>query len=418
MEEVKQMDFIQQELTKFNLPDKRIAELKEKYGELTISGPKDKDGYKAVREAWAEVRDTRLNFEDIGETLRQDAVKFSKSVIQEQKRIVGDVKPLEDELYGKWKAIDEAKKREQEETERKRQEILQARVGQLIEAGMIFRDGTYTLEGISVSAVDLKKHSDFEWTSILAQVQTVASDIKRKKDLEAQASREEAARQEELRHANLKKEQELLAKQAEMDRREREAKSREEKLAQAEKEAKEATARAAKAEIDAREAAAKKILEEQLAAVRTKLFQMGFAYQGDSYVFGTLQITNEELLNIDTISIREQVEEMKAEMETKRFAQEEWVRLEAEAKAKADLEAATKLKAEKEAQEKAEAQRQAQLRPDADKLMAYLGAVTDISVPVFVSQEYKDLGLDAHTTLLRWAKYVKNKENIINGKVH
>lgn len=106
--------------------DKREAELTvlaESAKDITITGPEDKEGYKIVREKRIELKNARISVQNDGKDLRENAVKFQKTVIAREKQLIAIIAEEESRLsnaedqYDKWQ--EEARiKREREENER------------------------------------------------------------------------------------------------------------------------------------------------------------------------------------------------------------------------------------------------------------------------------------------------------------
>lgn len=204
---------IGRELAKFNFPEAAINQLKEQFGGLTISGPDDKTGYKAVKEAWSLVRSKRTGLEKKGLELRNNFKVFTTAIGKEEDRLVDLITPLEEDLYGKWKAIDDEKeraKKEQEEAEGRR---LMARIEELQTIGMAFRDGFYQIgDTITVDVASLRSMPDDTFGKLKAAVAAKADEIKKAAELERQRKDKEAA---ELKRQqdDLKAQQEQMAEQ-------------------------------------------------------------------------------------------------------------------------------------------------------------------------------------------------------------
>src|SRR5687767_9052478 len=112
---------ISREIKRFQLADAGIEQLKKQYGDLVITGIDDKDGYKAVKAAWNEVRSKRTGLEKKGLAIRTDYTVVTKAVKKEEDRLIDLITPLEDGLYKKWKAIDDEKEAEKKRKEKEEQ---------------------------------------------------------------------------------------------------------------------------------------------------------------------------------------------------------------------------------------------------------------------------------------------------------
>ena len=87
---------IKKELTKFNVTDAAIAQMNQEYMALTIKGVEDIKGYKAVHDARMTVVKKRTAVVKVGKELREEANRFNKIVIGEEKRILvglGQIRP-------------------------------------------------------------------------------------------------------------------------------------------------------------------------------------------------------------------------------------------------------------------------------------------------------------------------------------
>jgi hypothetical protein len=213
---------IRNELAKFNLADAAIAQLKEQYGGLVITGQDDKTGYKSVKEAWNMIRSKRTAIEKKGLELRKDYQVITKAISGEEDRLIDLLKPLEDDLHKKWKAIDDEKdrlKREQEEAEQKQ---LMARVEEIQTLGMTFSNGFYQIgETISVDVASLRMFNPEQYEKLkgaivakkkeLDKIEADAAEKKRLEDEQRQKDQDELKRQQDL----LKQQQDDLRKQQE-----------------------------------------------------------------------------------------------------------------------------------------------------------------------------------------------------------
>ena len=88
-------DVISTEIKKFNLADAKIAELKEKFKDLSISGVQDKDGYKGVSEAIKVVRTYRTGVEKVRKHIKDDYLKTGRAIDEEAKRLTALLEEIE-----------------------------------------------------------------------------------------------------------------------------------------------------------------------------------------------------------------------------------------------------------------------------------------------------------------------------------
>lgn len=114
------------------LADVTIASLREQYAGLTIADLNDKDGYKAVREAIADVRSTRVNVEKSRKELKADALAWGKKVDTEAKRVTAMLMEIEEPLKIEKAKVDDEKARIKAEEaaaiERRREELLRKKL--------------------------------------------------------------------------------------------------------------------------------------------------------------------------------------------------------------------------------------------------------------------------------------------------
>ena len=117
-----EQDFVKKELKKYNLPDAKIAELKDKYLKLKVKSIEDIDAYMACKSAHQEVKGLRVAIEKKRIELKASSLAFGKAIDTEAKRITVGISEIEDHLLKQRKVVDDEKKRLQEERERKEKE--------------------------------------------------------------------------------------------------------------------------------------------------------------------------------------------------------------------------------------------------------------------------------------------------------
>lgn len=204
---------IQNELAKFNLADQGIALLKEQFGALVINGPDDKIGYKAVKEGWNLVRSKRTGLEKKGKELRGDYTVITKAISGEEKRLTELITPLEDDLYKKWKAVDDEKDRLKKEQEEAEQKQLMARVEEVQTLGMTFTDGFYQIGGtISVDVASLRQFNDEQYGKLKQAIQNKKAEID-KAAADAEKLRQEQEEQQRQDREKLEQEKAELRTQ-------------------------------------------------------------------------------------------------------------------------------------------------------------------------------------------------------------
>lgn len=228
---------IKMEIVKFNLADAAIAEMKTQYGALVITGPDDKTGYKAVKDAWNDTRSKRTGLEKKGLELRNGYGVITKAIKKEEDRLVELITPLEDELYDKWKEIDNEKERLKKEAEEKEAAELNKRLAELEEAGMTFSAGFYRVgEDISMDIATLRAMPEDQYLKLKETVIKKVADIKelqRQADEKKEQERQEFQRQQDL----LKQQQDDLKKQQQdMERQRQELQQQKEEAAKLKRE--------------------------------------------------------------------------------------------------------------------------------------------------------------------------------------
>lgn len=199
---------IKNEIAKFNVADGAIAQMKEVYGALVIKDESDKDGYNQVKKAWNEVRSKRTSLEKKGLELRNGFKVITSAISKEEDRLVTLITPLEDDLYKKWKAIDDEKERKKKEQEEAEGRQLMARIEELQTLGMKFRDGFYQI-GDTITAdvatlrampVDMFEKLKTAVKNKAAELQKIADDLaeqKRQQDLKLKQEQDELKRQQD-----------------------------------------------------------------------------------------------------------------------------------------------------------------------------------------------------------------------------
>lgn len=204
---------IKLEIKKFGVADAGIAKMKEEYGALTITGVEDKAGYEAVKKAWRHTQSTRTGLEGKGLELRNYYSTINKGIIGEEKRLITLVSPLEDELYKKWKAIDDEKDRLKKEKEAAEEKQLQDRLKLLIENGMAFTGAYYeVVDGnISADVVAIRSMTDEQFDKLTKAAKQKFDEVEqaRKDKLEQERLAQEKLDAEKKK---LKEDQEKLDK--------------------------------------------------------------------------------------------------------------------------------------------------------------------------------------------------------------
>ena len=167
-------DVISTEIKKFNLADAKIAELKEQFKDLKISGVKDKDGYKAVSEAIKIVRTYRTGVEKVRKQIKEDYLKTGRAIDEEAKRLTASLEEIENPLKDKKQEIDDEIQAEKDRQEAEAQAKTDKRVEELEAVGIKFDGRFYSIgEDISVDVVTIKDFTDEQFAEFKNRVSAV-----------------------------------------------------------------------------------------------------------------------------------------------------------------------------------------------------------------------------------------------------
>ena len=167
-------DVISTEIKKFNLADAKIAELKEQFKDLEISGVEDKDGYKAVSEAIKIVRTYRTGVEKVRKQIKEDYLKTGRAIDEEAKRLTASIEEIENPLKDKKQEIDDEIQAEKDRQEAEAQAKTDKRVEELEAVGIKFDGRFYSIgEDISVDIVTIKDFTDEQFAEFKNRVSAV-----------------------------------------------------------------------------------------------------------------------------------------------------------------------------------------------------------------------------------------------------
>ena len=140
-EDIMDNEYIDKELTKFNVADAAISQMSTEYMPLEINGVEDIKGFKIVHTALMAVKKKRVAVEKTRKELKADSLKFGRAVDAEAKRITALLAPIEDHLSKEKQAVIDEQARikaeeERIEKERKAKELedLKAKIRQEAEA--------------------------------------------------------------------------------------------------------------------------------------------------------------------------------------------------------------------------------------------------------------------------------------------
>lgn len=264
---VVQNDFVAQELAKFNISDAVIAEWKKDFLPLQVTGVDDKEGMTKVTEAWRTVRNTRISIEKKGKELRADAIRFQKSVISEEKRLVDELTPIEEHLEKQKNFVEEQKERIRQEKEKQIQIRVQSRTAELVKLGYSFNGDSYELitdEGtIKISTIEVKMFEDPQFNVFVLKGQIWHEKERVRLEEEERVRKEEQARLAKIAEEQEAERKRLEAIRLEQERKEAEIKAAQEKLEADKRAAEQAKIRAEELERAKTEAAAKALKDAE-----------------------------------------------------------------------------------------------------------------------------------------------------------
>ena len=167
-------DVISTEIKKYNLADAKIAELKEQFKDLEISGVEDKDGYKAVSEAIKIVRTYRTGVEKVRKQIKEDYLKTGRAIDEEAKRLTASLEEIENPLKDKKQEIDDEIQAEKDRQEAEAKAKTDKRVEELEAVGIKFDGRFYSIgEDVSVDIVTIKDFTDEQFAEFKNRVSAV-----------------------------------------------------------------------------------------------------------------------------------------------------------------------------------------------------------------------------------------------------
>ena len=108
-------------VVKYAVTDAILAEMRDMYMPIRVTGPDDNAGFKAAHEARMVVKGKRCEIEKARVELKADALEYGRRVDAEAKRITKALTEIEDHLTAQERVVTDAiekKRREKEEAER------------------------------------------------------------------------------------------------------------------------------------------------------------------------------------------------------------------------------------------------------------------------------------------------------------
>jgi hypothetical protein len=213
---MKELDFIETELKRFDITDVAIAELSDKYLPLKINGIDDKNGYKVVKAARLDIKNYRVSVEKRRKELTSDALKFKQAVDGEARRIIALLSPIEDYLEQQEKVIDDELERVKREKAQAEAAKLQLRINSLLsfdfkyDGQRYYADYTdFKIDAIQLKIIDDNIFEDQMLNIEIAHIKHKAETERLERERKETIAKEEAARKaENERLEQIKKEQE------------------------------------------------------------------------------------------------------------------------------------------------------------------------------------------------------------------
>jgi len=186
----------------YDITDAAIAKMEDLYMGLTVSGPDDEAGFKAVHKARKVVKSHRVSVEKRRKELKADAISWGRKVDGEANRIKDLLEPIESHLTAQEKIVTDEKKRQEKEAARLFQEKIDGRMNQLAQLNA----------PLPYQTVATMSDEEFEATLTITEGQWKAeqSRIAEEKRIEAErkAAEDAARKAEDERLAKIREEQE------------------------------------------------------------------------------------------------------------------------------------------------------------------------------------------------------------------
>lgn len=301
------------ELVKQNVTETIIANLREKYLPLKITGIDDKETYLQVKEARKECKALRVLAKKICENGREDAVAIQKAWVGKQKEVTDQISEVEDYLEKQEKQFEADVAKDKEDRKRRHEEQLIMRQQILSAMGVLYSDGAYTLGEVSFELSVIKETEPDIWEeSILPKFIDEYGKV--------EAERIEQDRIKLEREAELKRQQdELEQKQLELVQREHALKLAQEEQVRTQKE--EDDRKIAETEALIKLVMTNRYNELQSFGMASEFPSMDYVYGDVRVSFGWMQEAAPEKWAIMVTDIKSKIELVKAEEERKRLAE-------------------------------------------------------------------------------------------------
>jgi hypothetical protein len=162
---------------------------------LTIKDLDDKEGFQAVHTARMDIVKRRTSVTKTGKDMRAEANAYNKAVLDEEKRILKLLEPIETHLDTEESRITEEKARIKREAAEAEEARINARERRVENLGMTKRDNTYGVLSFSITQELLITATDEQ---LDAYCEKVAAGIKADADYKAELQRAEDAEKARL----------------------------------------------------------------------------------------------------------------------------------------------------------------------------------------------------------------------------
>ena len=194
------------DVKQFHIKDSEIQRMKLQFGELKINSLDDREIYKQVYEARQYVRKNRLSVDKTGAVLLEGAKSYVKDVTAEQKRLIAELKEIEQMLQIEEDKYEQLKADAALELEREAEKVATNRASQLIDMGLAFTGKYYQIEidgnTQSIEHNKLSAYTEPQWLNLIAELKPACDAIKKEREeaaeRAAEAERENARLREEI----------------------------------------------------------------------------------------------------------------------------------------------------------------------------------------------------------------------------
>lgn len=354
---------------------------------LKLNG-QDKEAYTLIRETRLNQKTNRVVIEKICKKGREDATKTQKAWIAVEKEYVSIVSAGEDYLQKLEDDYLQEQERIKLEAKRRQEEAFIIRQSDLTKMGATYQDGSFVLNDVSYEAILIKESDNDVWETMKAKFNERYLINEEKRLAEEKEKSEAAAKIEEQRLEQERKQKELEDREAAIKQKEQEEIERQQDI-EREKGV------ALKAKMDAQN----KSRSNQLAA-------LGLNYNGQEYIFQDVNVHWTEITTMNESEWNELIEKItpvisqrKQDAENKRLAEiEEEKRIAAEAAVKKEQDRvaeATRKEEEKRIQDQAKKEEELLRATDKTKWQNFIAAINAIAIPDMKHPSYRQKIVDA-----------------------